>query len=304
MLKLYEEVTAMEKSISDNIRYLRSLKKYTQKEFASLLGVAQTTVANYENGLRVPDAQKLQKIADIFEVSLDYLLGRESRKENSSIIQKKLSLINNKEESFKIYLNLLLQGKGTDARGFVIGLYHQGLPMKSIYFDIFEKALKEVGTFWESGKIDVWQEHFISEVTMDLMREIKSKEQRKKKNLCYVMGVTAGAELHNIGLKMILDTLEIEGGKSLYLGSNVPVQSLVNAVKSEKPDLLAISVTIDHHIESVKYMIEAIRENVKGKLPKIVVGGGAFKNNPKLWQSTGADQYSDSVEDLISFINN
>ena len=100
----------MEKIISDNIRYLRNLRKYTQKEFASLLGVAQTTVANYENGLRIPDAQKLQKIADIFEVSLDYLLGRENRKDNSSNIQKKSSLINNKEESFKIYLNLLLEG--------------------------------------------------------------------------------------------------------------------------------------------------------------------------------------------------
>ena len=41
-----------------------------------MLGLAQTTIANYEQGKRFPDEQTLLKIADFFNVSMDYLFGR------------------------------------------------------------------------------------------------------------------------------------------------------------------------------------------------------------------------------------
>ena len=47
-----------------------------QTEFAKKIGVSTPTVGFYENGNRVPDALTLKRIADVFEVSVDYLLGR------------------------------------------------------------------------------------------------------------------------------------------------------------------------------------------------------------------------------------
>ena len=41
-----------------------------------MLGLAQTTIANYEQGKRFPDEETLLKIADFFNVSMDYLFGR------------------------------------------------------------------------------------------------------------------------------------------------------------------------------------------------------------------------------------
>ncbi|SFP17364.1 helix-turn-helix domain-containing protein [Salibacterium halotolerans] len=55
---------------------LRKNKKINQKELAEIIGVARTTYGMYEQGQRTPDYDTLQKIADYFEVSLDYLLGR------------------------------------------------------------------------------------------------------------------------------------------------------------------------------------------------------------------------------------
>jgi transcriptional regulator with XRE-family HTH domain len=55
---------------------LRSSRKLTQKEIAGKLGIARTTYSGYENGTREPDHEMLQKMADLFDVSVDYLLGR------------------------------------------------------------------------------------------------------------------------------------------------------------------------------------------------------------------------------------
>ncbi|GKU24853.1 helix-turn-helix domain-containing protein [Clostridium folliculivorans] len=296
----------MKNIISINIKNLRKLNKYTQKQLAELLGVAQTTIANYENGIRIPDAEMLQKMADLFDISLDYLLGREERDSNmrdeGQLIGVYGTELENKENLYKDYLTFLLEGNSKAARELVIEYFEKGLPMGFIYFDIFEKALKEIGSLWESGKIDVWQEHFISEVTLDTMREVKAREKRKKHKSHSVIGVTAGPEQHNIGLKMVLDMLEIEGWNTVYLGSNVPVGSLIKAIDTEKPSLVAISVTMEYHMESARFMIQAIKDKFKESAPKIIIGGGAFNNNPKLWKTTGADEFSSNTDDMLELM--
>ena len=54
----------------------RQLYHYTQKQMAELLGIAQPSYIRYEDGSAEPTQENLVKIADIFDVSVDYLLGR------------------------------------------------------------------------------------------------------------------------------------------------------------------------------------------------------------------------------------
>lgn len=62
--------------LSERLKTLRTTRKKTQSDFAKIIGVARTTYAMYEQGQREPDYVTLQKIADYYEVSIDYLLGR------------------------------------------------------------------------------------------------------------------------------------------------------------------------------------------------------------------------------------
>lgn len=57
------------------IAELRKERGLSQKEFGKLIGAAQNTVCNWENGKREPDTQTLNKIAKFFGVSVDYLLS-------------------------------------------------------------------------------------------------------------------------------------------------------------------------------------------------------------------------------------
>ena len=58
---------------------LRKKKGLNQKEFGKLIGAAQNTVCNWENGKREPDNDTLIKIADFFGVTTDYLLGTKEK---------------------------------------------------------------------------------------------------------------------------------------------------------------------------------------------------------------------------------
>lgn len=62
--------------LGENIAKLRRQHKLSQYDLADRLGFSRGKLANYEQGSRQPDFDTLKKIADYFEVSTDYLLGR------------------------------------------------------------------------------------------------------------------------------------------------------------------------------------------------------------------------------------
>ena len=65
-------------SFSINLRTLLSEKSLTQKVIAENFNTTQQTVSRWLNGQNEPDITTLIKLADFFEVSVDYLLGREN----------------------------------------------------------------------------------------------------------------------------------------------------------------------------------------------------------------------------------
>ncbi len=61
--------------MGDRLRSLRIEKRLTQKQVADRIGLAISAVSSYELGSRYPSYEALIKLARIFHVSTDYLLG-------------------------------------------------------------------------------------------------------------------------------------------------------------------------------------------------------------------------------------
>lgn len=59
------------------LRELREKKGLSQTELAAKLGFAQNTLSNWESGKRDPDSDTIVMLAEFFDVSTDYLLGKE-----------------------------------------------------------------------------------------------------------------------------------------------------------------------------------------------------------------------------------
>lgn len=81
--------------LNENIKALRKIKGFTQDELASRLNVVRQTVSKWEKGYSVPDAEMLQRIAEIFETDVSYLLGNPiEENSNSDIVAEQLARIN------------------------------------------------------------------------------------------------------------------------------------------------------------------------------------------------------------------
>ena len=59
-----------------NLKHLRKSKGYTQISVQMKTGIEQALLSKFENGERVPPTETLIRLADFYNVSLDYLTGR------------------------------------------------------------------------------------------------------------------------------------------------------------------------------------------------------------------------------------
>lgn len=73
------------RSTGERIRGLREERDWTQKELAARVMVERATVASWETDRRLPEPAALSKLADIFEVTVDYLLCRTEGTHNAHI---------------------------------------------------------------------------------------------------------------------------------------------------------------------------------------------------------------------------
>lgn len=64
------------KIFCERLKELRKAEKLTQRDMAEKLNIVQPSYIRYENGTAEPSQETLIKIAEIFDVSVDYLLGR------------------------------------------------------------------------------------------------------------------------------------------------------------------------------------------------------------------------------------
>lgn len=63
------------------LKELRVEKELTQEKLGEIFNVRKGTVSNWENGNRFPDENTIIKLADFFNVSIDYLLGRTNKRQ-------------------------------------------------------------------------------------------------------------------------------------------------------------------------------------------------------------------------------
>lgn len=64
--------------LGDILEELRKDRGLSQKDLGKILHVTPGTISNYENNVNLPGTERLIDIADFFQVSTDYLLGRSS----------------------------------------------------------------------------------------------------------------------------------------------------------------------------------------------------------------------------------
>jgi methanogenic corrinoid protein MtbC1 len=297
---------------ASRLRELRVASGLRQKDLADILGVAQTTIANYEQGARFPDEKTLRRIADHFNVSLDFLMGRTDMNLAAREIGYLNSFYREEEETLsplsplaKRYLDLLLEGKREEASNLVHEAVEGGRGVAEIYRTVFERTLKEIGLMWMQDKLDVAMEHYFSASTQLIMSQlypyITAAAREKKQAVCVALSVCG--EFHDIGARMVADFLEMDGWKTFFLGGNLCNDDIVKTVVDHRPEAVVLSATMFFNVESTARAVRAIRHAEVPEVPIILVGGRPFNQNPELWKKVDADGFARNPEQAVKLAN-
>ncbi len=292
-------------NFAERLRLLRKQRSLRQKDLAAEMGLAQTTIANYEQGSRFPDGDILQRLADYFDASLDYLLGRTELNvapralaagqagESAGTEQQPLS------DLARRYLQALLAGEREGAARLVVDAARAGREPRTLYLEVLEPALKEVGRLWGLGELDVAQEHYVSAATESVMSQLYACAAPAARNGRRCVAVSVSGESHSLGIRMVSDFLEMAGWESYFLGSGLPVVEILRALEDYRPDLLALSATMRFNVEAAGTLIRTVRQTPGIRQPTIMVGGRAFAPAAALWRRVGADGCAASAPEAV-----
>lgn len=77
-------------TIGKRLAEIRKSKKFKQTELAEMLNVSQQVISNIERGVTAPDIEQLKKFADIYNISLDQLVGREFLGDDADDVERRI----------------------------------------------------------------------------------------------------------------------------------------------------------------------------------------------------------------------
>jgi methanogenic corrinoid protein MtbC1 len=274
---------------SQKLKLYRKESKLSQKVLAERLGLGQTTVANYENGLRYPSIDILRKISKVLNVSLDDLLG----------VEEKRTEVVDFDLLGKEFIDLILDHKDDQAIKLVINLAEQGQDVIDLYHYFLKRTLYYVGQEWMQGNISISTEHHISNLVDQLISQLSSYIDPREKNGKLAVFITPSQESHLLGLKIVKETFKKYGWQTIFIGNTVPWRDLLDLIKSRQVDLVCISMTMLSNMNNTQALMMFLREHTD---LKIMLGGQAFLLDELAIDFLKPDYHTNSKEELIDLL--
>jgi DNA-binding transcriptional MerR regulator/methylmalonyl-CoA mutase cobalamin-binding subunit len=146
------------------------------------------------------------------------------------------------------------------------------VPFERVLDEVYLPMLREVGTGWEHGDIDVAQEHFVTawcrEKLVVMLHAVRSTPRSAAEIVC----ATPPGERHELGLLTLAVRLSIRGFRVIYLGVNVPTSDLVNHVQARQPFAVCLSLIHSRKPSEVVAYARELRRKIPEQV-RIAMGG-------------------------------
>jgi diguanylate cyclase (GGDEF)-like protein len=143
-----------------------------------------------------------------------------------------------------------------------------------LYQRVIAPAMWRIGQLWEKGEISVADEHLATALTHQVMASVYGPSLGHKVKPGRILMAAVEGEQHALGLRMAADVVELAGYETIYLGADVPMDGLLQAVAARSPDLVGLSATMPDSIQTLDRAIAEI-QRVNPKLIVLFGGQGA-----------------------------
>ena len=166
----------------------------------------------------------------------------------------------------------------------------------SVYVNVIGHCMEEIGARWHSGKLSISTEHRATQIALRLISRAQAYyiDGRRVGRRAIITSVEG--DTHVIGGLTFADLLRFEGWDVDFLGADSPIDSIVEMVKRESPDLVGLSVTIEEYLPNASETVAAIK--TLANPPVVVIGGAAINGN----LIVGSDFSSANAVDAVNWV--
>ena len=180
----------------------------------------------------------------------------------------------------RLYLDSVRAADASGAFRLAAGALADGMSTPELYQRVIAPAMHEVGELWAKGALTVADEHLATSLTHRVLAALRppvwveaGMKPAGTPRRGRVMLAAVEGEQHVLGLRMAADVLEDAGFETIYLGADVPIGALLQALDSLAPDLLALSATMPELSLVLDQTVAAVRRS-HPRL-RLLVGGQA-----------------------------
>lgn len=259
-----------------------------------------------ETNIRLYDSENLQKLLNItllhkygYKISNISKLSEEKIPQLVNDIISEKNIKNHAISSFKIAMMNFDQA-------LFLNTYDKLLSEKSfqsIFTDILIPFLIETGFLWQTSTISVAHEHFISYLIKQKLLINTEKLQYNiptKKDKVFVLYLPKN-EIHELGLMYLNYEIQLNGYKTIYLGENVPIESLVDVKKYFDNITYLCYMTVEPNKSAINNYLQEIKKEVLTDNSKFWVLGRMVENisnNPAVDKIT----VFTSIKDIVTLL--
>jgi methylmalonyl-CoA mutase cobalamin-binding domain/chain len=198
------------------------------------------------------------------------------------------------------YLHALLSGYRGVAARLAFDAAERGEPVRDLYLQVFQPALREIGRLWQMNRINVAQEHFCSAATQVLMSQLLPLAPATERRGHRVVVVCVQGDLHDLGARMVADFFDMAGWDTCFCGASMPHEAVVQAVVQRGAQVLAISASMACHVHTVQELIAALLAEPGCAGLRVLAGGHPFNVDPALWRAVGADGTAEDAQGAVA----
>lgn len=204
-----------------------------------------------------------------------------------------------KEKIIEDFIHAALNMDIMSAKDSCKEVINQGLDPYEFIEQAITKALVIIGDKFENEEFFLPELFMAAEIVKKSMKILEPhiKGSGKKRNVGKIIIGTAKNDMHDIGKNIVSFFLQAEGFEVIDLGVDVSPERFVEAVRNEKPDILAISALITLTMPEVSNTLKALEEaNLRNQV-NVIVGGAPMTQ--EFVDDIGADALAKNAIDGV-----
>jgi excisionase family DNA binding protein len=255
-------------------------QRLTPKQLAQATGVSESSIKRWcDSGeiatIRTPGGHRRIPLSGAIQFlrGSDYeLLAPQVLGLPSGTRRNAISL----EEATEEFQRALEENHEDRARQILFEQYLQRQPLAMIGDRVIAPAFERIGHRWEEGTLEVFQERRALEITRNLLHEIRLAQLPPALTAPSALGGTLSGDNYALAPILVELVLREAGWRAVFLGSNLPVDTLIAALRDERPALCWLSIS---HIEDEPRFLEEYKRlcAAAGAQTALIIGGRGVK---------------------------